>query len=95
MFSAVHFHVLIIVRGCLGKWFRQLPFCKVLTPKAPEKSLSVFQKMILVRKINLDRALPLFCELGAIPGSCLKRCVFHPHLAQELMEMEGTLGIGS
>lgn len=98
MFSAVHFHVFIIVRGFLGKWFRQLPFCKVFVPKAPEKSLSVSQKLFLleryyfskVKVINLNRVLPLFCELGAIPVSCLKRHIFHPHLPQEGMEMEGT-----
>lgn len=43
--------------------------------------------------INLNRALPLFCELGAIPFSCLKRLI-HPHLPQELMEIEGTSGTG-
>lgn len=56
MLSAVHFHVFIIVRGCLEKWFRQLPFCKVFIPKAPEKSLSVFSEIVLVRKIVLFKS---------------------------------------
>lgn len=42
--------------------------------------------------MNLDRALPLFYELGAIPVSCLKRHILHPRLPQELMEIEGTSG---
>lgn len=40
-----------------------------------------------MKVINLDRALLLLCELGAIPVSCLKRHVLRPHLPQELMEI--------
>lgn len=53
--------------------------------------MKCFSEIILllfkVKVITLDRALLLFCELGAIPVSCLKRCVLHPHLLQELMEI--------